>query len=194
MHRKKSPTQWVVCKDWNTTLTSVVGAPGVTELVGATSVAAAGFDPPIIQRFTVVCVRGQLMPLSISFNAGGGVWTLGCGIIKLRTNVAGFATATFPNPNSQGDAGADWLWLRQFTFGVQSVGAGAQQVTDHYLTTAAAPGASYRDSSLSQFVNVASKRTMREGEALALVCSLSGTAGGVVSWTPYLRSLIKRVA
>lgn len=182
--RRKRPTQWVSSTNGygvNTPALTIGGPPVGIELLGATA-AAASFDPPIIQRFTLERIRGeafwQVEPANFLAN---DYFVVGAGIVVVTTNVAG--TTVLPDPLSQADSGTPWLWIRHWKVFAFGAGATGDNSANQLLE--------------GNYVDVKSKRVIRENQQLVLVWNvtrkkgLSTPAFYVSAW---LRSLISRVA
>lgn len=166
---RRPPSQWVA----NYAAFTQGGGLVATELVGA-SQAVASVDPPILQRFTVQAVRGQIL---MTVGAAPATATnIACryGIIVTKRGTGG-AIANY-DPYSQTDGGAPWLWTGTATF--------AQSTTNAVLFW-----------NLVLDVNVRVHRRISEGEQLVLFTNAVITgAGASCTLTQLLRTLITRVA
>lgn len=173
---RRRPVQWVVATNgYGATLAATHNVARTDILVGATSV-AADFDPPLMNRFTVMAVRG-----TINYEVGIGAalvstnWRFG--LIVTKAGSSGASPANF-DPASQPDADAPWLWL-----------GGANWSAAPLATTNGAI-AGY----MSIEVNCKVKRIIRPDERLVLVANQANTASATISYTPWLRTLIARSA
>lgn len=181
--RKKVPQQW--CSSpagYGTPLTFTLGAgPAPIVLAGATGVAAS-FDPPIIQRFTVMAVRGEVLVNGTnSSSSQPAIIRIAFGIIISQESSSGIL---LPSPLSQLDAGQSWLWLRHYDIALPAgiVGAGIflsglLYDVDHVLAK--------------------SKRIVKEQQQLVMMTQAVLFSGGgttSVTITPFLRTLIRKVA
>lgn len=179
--RRKPPQQWVVSGGGYSTATGggslalTKAAPlNTVELVGSTPVAS--FDPPVIDRYTIQAIRGQIqagLGASVVVNP---FYHLALGIIKISVTTGGAGSAL--DPSNPADAGAGWLWLNHTVF---------------------SPNQGFADTGLAQQIEVIvkSKRSMREGERLILAGKADGFAAvdaTQVTVFAWLRTLIRRVA
>jgi len=173
--RRKPPMQWVCSTaGYNPNLQSLGATGSLTgfELVGSTP--AASFDPPVIDRYTVLRVRGQIN-IRWTPSAAAQNCLLSMGII--RTQQKAGPLTVLPNPSLTSDGGSDWLWLTSVLYTTAANFDPSNPVTT--------PG--FFD------IDVKSKRVMREGDALYLI-TLPGFSGTAVDMLCNLRTLIARVA
>lgn len=174
--RRRPPMQWVTSSSCygsagNFVLTAV-GTPVSGTLVGNTP--AATFDPPVINRYTVQAVRGDLV-LSNLTSTSPTIHVVRMGIIAETTPPGGGATAYDPSLATHADV--PWLWLGTLTF------LGSAGSLPSYGT--------WNKAHLN--IQVKSKRVSREGIPLILwMVLVQGSTN--VTIQPYLRTLISRVA
>lgn len=170
----KRPTQWVCSTlGYGPPQTVVNGVVLRVMLVGTTGT-TADFDPPLMNRYTVLRIRGH-----IDYTIGTGAAIINTrwrwGIIVTKTSGGGIA-ASLPDPASSVDGDSPWLWLASAFHGAAAANTG---VTPNLVIE----------------VDVKAKRVMRPDEALML-CSFQEQSFGAASMvnTPYLRTLISRSA
>lgn len=173
------PKQWVSSPNGYGSVGTIGASSGIVTavLAGADGVAAS-FNPPIIQRFTVLRIRGEVIWAPLT-GATGDVYVLGAGI--MLTKIADTGQANY-DPTSQPDAGSPWLWLRHLTVCIGSTNnATLGGMADQW----------------SFDIDVKSKRVVKENERLVIftkVLSVTGGGLGTFSQIDYLRTLISKVA
>lgn len=194
--RRKKPMQWVASLPGYGQSQSIV-IPGAAlipiELAGATSVAGTGFDPPLIQRYTVERIMGDLCVNMISNAQDNFLAVLHLGVIVCDVGVVTSVTG-LPDPGNQLFAGNSWLWLKHICLPVPQItnSSGLPSPSDQPVTDMS------RTSTWRPSVDIKVKRVLRENQVLLLMASLGFAAGGGSAINmlllPYLRSLISRVA
>lgn len=168
--RRKPPMQWCSSTTYGFD-TALAGGVNNFELCGASP--STSFDPPVIDRFTAVTVRGQIVIHPSTANTST---ELRLGIIVVRRSSA--TAAAMPDPAVSNDADQPWLWLESYRQDAFAVGAQVETQV-----------------SVIQ-VHAKVQRVLRQGDQLQLIINrvaLVGTSPAV-NMTHYLRTLIKRVA
>lgn len=176
MFRRKPPTQWIADGETFTTVGTNVpvgGAVTTTKLCGGQGGTS---DPPGIQRFTILRIRGQLCfaPLAGTGWLGNDTAMLSYGIGVTTTTGAGVATAW--NPASSLDADKAWMYLGHW-----------QVVSD--------TGANFHDFFQIE-IDIKTRRVIRGDQRCCLFVTANNIigVGTTVSQRCFLRTLISRVA
>lgn len=164
--RTSRPCEWIAGADWGVPALLVAGTTVSFNLAGATG-GTFQFDPPVVNRFRVDTVRGDISWTMVG--AVTDVIQIAVGILVVQD------LSAIPNPLAVANAGKPWLWYRQH-LAIQSGFIGQW-----------AP--------MGGFVSTRTRRILRQGDQLLLIARYAATVGApAVRFNHGLRTLISRVA
>lgn len=178
---------WVPSASFGTGVTlGQYPTPAVQTVLAGTTGSPAQ-DPPIIQRFSVMRIRGEIgyawnLDTTLDYAKG---FHMRLGIIVDQVSTAG--TETY-DPSIPADAPSPWLWLTT----VRIFWALAVQPTGMVFPTAYGI---VNNAQGTVPVDVKVRRTLMPNQRLVLVGQITSpaTLTGQVQIAPYLRTLIRKV-
>lgn len=171
--RRRAPVVWQAAANaYNNNFTvngTFDGAvhPVASELAGAlTATPPSGNDAPLISRFRIDAIRGQIAPLLVAGTPPAGSIaqvTFYAGLLVMQGGAGGFVSATLPSPAAPSDAQQPWLWLHSW---------------NGIVTTVAGASINWQNQgSLMEHVHVKTRRIIHPGQALLLIGDIAWNAG-----------------
>lgn len=180
--KTKQQTKWVTSPaGYGTELALANNTVTGAILVGSTG-AAAQFDPPVIGRWTVNRVIGEILFRTDGGTAGVDDYYIVHAGICIRRISVGTATTATPDPGAQVDGAQPWMWLRHYVFNSPVNAVHGPWVVPILM---------------DMHVDTKVKRVMHPDDQLAVIFRMNVIIGAAPpTWTarPFLRTLISRVA